>query len=219
MLSKIQHPWRFFSAFMYIPPILLTMFYAKYSRKFILIIIIFIIAYMRVPQLYGKNYVEHPETYYRRTVENLQMVVFNTIWSGLTEEYPVKEFKGEVIEGKGKIIERIEKNSRRRYKVVAEEKIRMADYTFYFPGWNVYIDGIKLSLRDVIWQDPDYRGVITYYVPKGKHNIYVVFESTKVRKAGYLVSIFSVGFLVIFVLLDRHIGLISGKALKRGQRK
>jgi len=202
MLSKIQHPWRFLSAFMFIPPILLAIFYTKYPRKSVLIILILVIVYMRIPQLYGKNYVEHPEVYYQHTDENLQMVVFNTIWSGLTEEYPVKELKGEIIDGEGQIAEREESNSRRRYRVVAEERIRMADYTFYFPGWNVYIDGEKLSLRDVIWQDPEYRGVITYYVPEGEHNIDVVFESTKVRKAGYLVSLVS-GVTLMAILVIR----------------
>jgi len=202
MLSKIQHPWRFLSAFMFIPPILLAIFYGKYPRKFVLIVFILLISYMRIPQLYGKNYVEHLESYYQQTDGNLQMVVFNTIWSGLAEEYPVKELKGEIIEGKGQIVEREEKNSRRRYRVVVKERIRMADYTFYFPGWNVYIDGKKLSLRDVIWQDPEYRGVITYYVSKGEHEIEVVFESTKVRNVGYLVTLVS-GVILMAILVIR----------------
>lgn len=204
-LSSIQHPWRMLSAFMFIPAILVAWFFdnKKSSRWMAWLGLLFValIIVMRVPQLYSKNGREYSSEEFVFTTENLSAVVLNTIWTGLSEEYPIKDSKGEIIEGKGQIIKREERNSSRRYKVLADEKIRMADYTFYFPGWNVYIDGEKLSLRDVIWQDPNYRGVITYYVSKGEHEIEVVFENTKVRMVGYIISLVSVVVLIAILII------------------
>ncbi|MBU1140365.1 MAG: hypothetical protein KKA76_15420, partial [Proteobacteria bacterium] len=74
------------------------------------------------------------------------------------------------------------------------------DNTFYFPGWSVYIDGKQ---TDIQYQDPDYRGIITFNVPMSQHNIEVKFGKTKVRKfADYI----SIGFLTI-----SFIGLIISR--------
>jgi hypothetical protein len=78
----------------------------------------------------------------------------------------------------------------------------MADYTFYFPGWRAYIDGRETTIQ---FQDPEYRGVITYYVPSGEHRIDLLFTDTKVRKFGIVISIFSiVSFFAILFFLNRY---------------
>jgi len=55
-------------------------------------------------------------------------------------------------------------------------RFRMIDYTFYFPGWKVFVDNKEVPIE---FQDPKYRGVITYGVPSGKHTILLKFTNTK----------------------------------------
>lgn len=65
--------------------------------------------------------------------------------------------------------------------------------TFYFPGWNVYIDG-KATNIDI----ESRTGAILFQVPAGQHEIRVKFEDTQVRK---FATYSSFGALVIFIYL------------------
>ena len=127
--------------------------------------------------------------------------MMNTIWIGKTEDYPTRTTQGKIIEGKGQITSEVIKNSERQYSVDASTSVKMLDYTFYFPGWTVYIDGQKTTIE---FQDPKYRGIITYNVPSGKHTILVKFEDTKIRLLGKVLTlIFSGVFILLFIFRKR----------------
>lgn len=197
-LGNIQHPWRMLSGFIFLPPIVFSFLidqYFKKQEKLIFIIIIIIFSFLRIPQLYGKNYQLIPKENYFFTKENLHAVILNTIWTGKAEDYPVKRIKGEIIEGEGKLkVEEI-KNNYRRYYLKAQTPVRLVDYTFYFPGWRVYANGKKIPVE---FQDPNYRGVITYKLDKGEYNILVKFEDTKPRFLGKFLSLLGISILILF---------------------
>lgn len=208
LLSEIQHPWRLLSAFIFFPPIILACLNEKINKKIFFYLIIIVICFTRFPQLYGKNYTFYPESYYFFTKENLHGNILNTVWTGPTEDYPVKNKKGEIIEGKGKILKSFIKNSERKYSVTAKDRVRMADYTFYFPGWHVFVDGKETEIQ---FQDPAYRGVITYYLPPGQHQVLVKFTDTKIRLLGKIIT--STSLLIFFLVF------IFKKKLKYGFKK
>jgi len=200
LLGNIQHNWRMFTSIVYIAPLILAFLYDSVSanKKSIFIVVVLLTLILRFPQLYGKNYMQETQNKYYWTKINLHGNIMNTIWTGPTEDYPVKKMKGEIIEGKGAIIKRNEHNSWREYEIQATSDVRMADYTFYFPGWKVYIDKKEVPIE---FQDMNYRGVITYKVPQGMHNIVVKFTETKIRLLGDFISLFSLiilGLLIIF---------------------
>ena len=192
MLGNIQHPWRMLSGIMYLAPIMLAVLVKGKNRALILIIILFFVI-IRFPQLYGKNYYQLPQSEYYRTLENLHGTILNTIWTSNTLDYPVKDHKGDIFRGDGKITSAQVQNGKRLYHVSAKSDLQMVDYTFYFPGWHAYVDGVK---TDIQFQDPAYRGVITYAVPKGDHDIRVVFEDTKIRMLGKMVTLIAAFILV-----------------------
>lgn len=205
ILSGIQRPWRMLSGLLFIPPILCAYFFNKISHLKIyygvLILFFVIVAFLRFPQLYGKNNTIYPQSHYYFTPENLHSTIMNIIWTGRTRDYPIKPEKPAIIEGRGKIEEAVIKNSSRHYQIDAQTSLRMVDYTFYFPGWNVYVDGVK---TDIQFQDPQYRGVITYNVPAGRHKVSLLFEYTKIMKIGVGVSIIGfLGFFSFFFLRKR----------------
>ncbi len=198
-LSNIQHQWRLFSAFIFIPPIILAYIVDRLNSRLLIYGLIVLICILRFPQLYGKNYTVYPESRYYFTSENLHGNVMNTIWTGPTQDYPIKIEKPEIIEGTGIITSKYVQNSLRRYKVNAETDIRMADYTFFFPGWRTYVDGKETEIQ---FQDPAYRGVITYNVPKGEHEVIVKFTDTKVRFVGKIISIASLLLLSTVIIIS-----------------
>lgn len=61
-------------------------------------------------------------------------------------------------------------------------RIRFNNY--YFPGWNLYIDG-KLTVID--FHNP--QGLITFVIPPGNHKINIKFEDTPIRKVGNILSL------------------------------
>lgn len=198
-LSNIQFPWRLFSALIFLPPIIFIYILKRINNAYLVVLFIFFIFLIRFPQLYGKNYILFPQTQYYFTPTNLHSVNMNTIWTGKTDEYPVKSKKPEIIEGKGKILVSEVHNSWRKYEIEAENKLRLVDYTFYFPGWAAYVDGKKTEIE---FQDMNYRGIITYFVPKGKHTVFLKFEDTKVRLFAKIISAISIVIFIISLFIE-----------------
>ncbi|MGB9707580.1 MAG: 6-pyruvoyl-tetrahydropterin synthase-related protein [Microgenomates group bacterium] len=206
LLGNVQHPWRMLSGFIFLPPIILGFFVdkalshlqnkAKLNIKLIIIHLLFvIISFSRIPQLYGKNYQLVPKENYFFTKENLHAVILNTIWTGKAEDYPVKKIKGEIVEGEGKLKVNEIKNNYRKYYLKAKTPVRLVDYTFYFPGWRVYANRKKIPIE---FQDPNYRGVITYKLDQGESEILVKFEETKARFLGKFLSLLGICSLILF---------------------
>ncbi len=207
MLSNIQFQWRMLSALTFFPPLILAYLVSKLKKDYILPVIIFLICIIAFPQLYGKNYTKNPLSSYYFTTHNVHSIMMNTIWTGKTDDYPVEKQKIGTISGIGTLSNIVVMNETRSYTVSAESPMRMVDYTFYFPGWTVTIDGQKSSIE---YQDPEYRGVITYNVPAGEHTVRLWYENTKVRQlATYLSFFFGFIFVLLIVMRKKLLLFIS----------
>ncbi|CAN5151103.1 hypothetical protein BH11PAT1_BH11PAT1_4050 [soil metagenome] len=197
-LSNIQHPWRMLSALIFIPPILLAILVAQLPQRVrigTIVSIIVVISFLRFPQIYTKNSMHITQADYYFTKDNVAAVVLNPIWTGLAEEYPRKPEKIGIIHGEGSISNKILKNSMRTFTINAKTPVELVDYTFYFPGWNVLVDNKPTTIE---YQNPNYRGVITYSVAQGTHVIKEQFQNTKIRSLGVGISVISL--LVFFIL-------------------
>jgi len=77
---------------------------------------------------------------------------------------------------------------------------QVSENTLYFPGWTVYIDGQKTTIT---FDDVSWRGVITYLVPQGTHNVKVIFEETKLRKTANTITIISLVIVLLLISLPK----------------
>ena len=50
------------------------------------------------------------------------------------------------------------------------------------------------------FQDQNYRGLITFYVDKGKHSVNIIYENTKIRKFADAISLVSLVVMGLFIL-------------------
>lgn len=212
LLGDIQFPWRLLASFVFFPPIIVAYLASKYNKSWIIIGIVGLFAVVRFPQLYGKNYTVYPSQYFQFTEYNLHSTNMNTIWTGETESYPIKKQKWEIMEGEGTVSPVKIQNSRREYQVNLSTDSKLVDYTFYFPGWHVYVDGIEIPIE---YQDPAQRGVITYSVPKGQHQVVLQFQDTKVRLLGKLVSAASIVVVILLFIFRKLITKIFLNPTKR----
>ncbi len=70
-----------------------------------------------------------------------------------------------------------------RFRVSSQTPFVLRPYTFYWPGWTAYVDGVKTPIEIA---DPD--GWITFWVPAGTHDVRLRLEDTPPRGLGWGVS-------------------------------
>ena len=127
------------------------------------------------------------------------------IWSeGPAKNYPKAPF--ELIDGKGQISEPYKKSIRHTFTINAQTPVRILDHTQYFPGWRVYVDGVKTPIE---FQDQKHRGLITFNVEAGMHKVVVIFGNSPTRTVGNSISLItlSVGVLLFLWTLKNKTSL------------
>lgn len=212
-LSNMQFPWRMLSTFIFIPPIILAYLMSKFPKKLWSIILglllIAIISWNRFAEVYGKNFTVFPQDHYYFTIDNLHTSNMNTIWTAKTTDYPVhQQDKVAILEGQASLSDIVIKNSKRTYKISAADNVRMIDYTFYYPGWKVFSDGKEVPIE---FQDINNKGVITYWLPAGNHEVEVVFTQTKTVLFANLLTIFGLIIIFLVVTMKKRINKLSVK--------
>lgn len=200
LFSQIQYPWRFLNVLQFIIPglfIFTTLVIPKLKNKIFLLFLLLLLFWFRLPEFYGKNYIVQPEHDYEFNIANLHSVNMNPIWTSNSEDYPVKIVQAEIIDGEGKIESMELKNASRTYIINAQSPVRVVDYTFYFSGWGVLLNNKPIPFE---FQDSLYRGVITFRIPPGTHEVIVAYRPTQVRLFGNYLTIFgtisSAAFLI-----------------------
>ena len=76
--------------------------------------------------------------------------------------------------------------------------------TFYFPGWNVSLDGKAVDVT------LDQYGAMRVFVPSGKHNLEVKFLDTPVRRISNIISLVA-WISVLFLFINKIKPHIRGK--------
>ena len=107
----------------------------------------------------------------------------------------VTRFDETSLPARAKIVEATYGSNKADLVIDTPAAFRARYMTFYFPGWQVTIDGQSV---DVGATDPE--GLITFSVPAGTHTISVRFGSTTIRTVVSLVSILSLAALSVLFL-------------------
>jgi hypothetical protein len=116
----------------------------------------------------------------------------NTVWMGKEpEDYPTKPV--EIAGDTAIITSQLLTSTKHEYTIETSSPTTVIDRTFFFPGWKLYVDGEESSIQ---FQDPSYQGLITFQVPKGKSDVVVVFEQSKIQQLGNIISITTLAILV-----------------------
>ena len=79
---------------------------------------------------------------------------------------------------------------------VFTKKATFVENTLFFPGWTLYDNGIDIT-KDIEYQDPSHKGLITFRLEKGTHKVELVFKNTKVRQVAEMVSLIGIICLLL----------------------
>ncbi|OGK54294.1 hypothetical protein A3H78_01360 [Candidatus Roizmanbacteria bacterium RIFCSPLOWO2_02_FULL_36_11] len=102
----------------------------------------------------------------------------------------------EIIDGKASSYIKLNLFTEKILLINAETDSTVRINTYYFPGWNAYLNNRKIRIYD----NNDYK-LITVKVPKGQHQLKVKFENTPVRTIGEFISL--IGLIVFLYLLGK----------------
>ncbi len=158
------------------------------------LVVISTVAYWKPPEGFDRineqEYWDYPlnTTYFGET---------DVIWSaGPASAYPKQRV--EVIDGNATVSRVTKKTQVHTFIVEATTDARLVDRTQYFPGWRVYVDGVKVPIQ---FQDQNWRGLITFNVPKGSHSVMVRFGESPVRWVANFISLLTALTLVVWLFM------------------
>ena len=195
LLQKFQFTWRFLSLAIFPPTVFIGAFIYLLPKKlklFVVCCLLFVVLLLNKNYWYAKNFIHEDDSFYTRiypgTTDTGELA---PRWSvRFMEEFPKAPM--EVIDGQATIEIVDRSTTRHEFKVIAEKPTRLVENTLYFPGWDVLVDGQPTAIQ---FQDPAYRGLMTFNISEGKHQIVVRFRETKFRLFANLISLAGVGFL------------------------
>jgi len=209
VLQKFQFPWRFMSVTVFSTAVLgglLVWIIPKRFKLPIVFCITVLVLFFNKDYWHTNGYLYKVDSFfsgiYNGTTDTGES---SPIWSVRFMEKRPKEHI-EVVSGQATIKELGRKSSVHVYEIDATEKSRMLENTLYFPGWDVLVDGRKVEIE---FQDPRHRGLMTFFVDKGKHTVYIKFGETKLRGFSNTISIVSlliVSFTTFIILWRKRLG-------------
>jgi len=206
ILQKFQFPWRFLSLSIFTASVFGAFAFQLIPKKREKTgIILFTVATLLITiQMWqAKAYVQKPELFYSGIYNGTTDTGESSpIWSvRFMEDKPKAHLEsiggGQVIVQEGKRTSTVH-----TYTVTALQRIQLRENTLYFPGWEILIDNKSVPPQ---FQDTHNRGVMTFFVDKGRHNLLLQFKETKLRLWSEVVSIISLFLLPVLGILRRRI--------------
>lgn len=205
LLQKFQFPWRLLFLTMFTSSTIGAIIFNSVQKKSQLAAFIFFVTFllMTTYQMWQpKSYLLKPEQFYTEVYNGTTDTGESSpIWSvRFMESRPKAPI--EIISGAGKIELREKTTTMHQYKLTLSQKSQLKENTLYFPGWHVFIDGKPTFIE---FQDTHNRGLITFWVDAGQHNVKILFEDTKLRTIADGISVISLFLIVILSILRKRI--------------
>lgn len=208
LLQKFQFPWRFLSLCVFVTALFgawIVSFIPKQHQTSAVIIILVSLLFFNKDYWHARTFLHKPELFftgiYNSTTDTGESA---PIWSVRFMEHQPRAHI-EVISGKVDVIQEAAHTSVfHSYVISTSSKIRLRENTLYFPGWSVTVDGIKVPIQ---FQDPQNRGVDTFFVAPGKHIVKLSFVETRLRLIADGISTVGLCLLAIFFILKKKLWL------------
>jgi len=203
ILQKFQFPWRFLAITVFLSALLSAVVVFVCPKKYQLLVIVLAV----LLTLFLNRTYWHPQGFVQQS-DHLFTGVYNgttdtgesaPIWSVRFMEKRAKDHLM-AINGKATIQEQKRTSTQHSYLVAVSNKTRFVENTLYFPGWRVLVDGNSVPIQ---FQDPRYRGIMTFMLEAGKHNVVVEFGETKLRLVSDALSLLSC-FTLLGILIFRR---------------
>lgn len=200
ILQKFQFPWRFLSLAIFPPAVLAGIFVSLFSGKkqvFVLLFLGSLVLWLNKDYWHAKGFFDKPESFYARIYEGTTDTGESSPrWSVRFMEKRSSEPLA-VIDGEAVVEQKKRLSNAHLYNVEAKVWTRFVENTLYFPGWEILVFPEKGQIDGngkvrVEFQDPNWRGLQTFYLQPGNYWILVHFAETKLRKLADTISLLAI---------------------------
>ncbi len=200
-LAFLQFPWRFLLLVAFAVSFLVGGIVCSFSNNLKLaivlgasfLIIIINIGYCRA-LAYEDLSIKNPRQYLYDSypMDNMEYLPKGVKLINFTSP----ENRLEITSGQGEVLSfKNDRDLNFTYKVQVKAPLTVLFHTYYFPGWEVYINQKRV---EKLIENPF--GLISFTIPQGEQSVQVVFRSTLVRTIGEMASlVFLIGGVVIFL--------------------
>jgi len=152
-----------------------------------------------IPMWRAREYKSYPEGYftgiYNGTTDTGES---SPVWSvRFMEQRP--ESVAYTMPPGGVIAQGARTTTLRTYQVSVTEPVRFVENTLYFPGWTVFVNGSPLENTRLIFQDPAFRGLMTFDLSPGNYDIRFEFGETRLRRISDYISLVSLAVFVVTI--------------------
>lgn len=206
----VDFPWKMLGPAIFWGSILLSLLISNMKFKFkhvVFTLFIFLIFYANRNHIRVNKYISFdiPQAAYIEKSTNTEdeylpkWLALSYFTGGFKTEFFEKN-GAKIISSKGKIEKVKDKNQNFSYIFVGP-KVQQTVRKFYFPGWNVYVNGKKIQFAHE-------NGFFTFWVPKGQSKIEIRYDGTKLVQICNLVS------FATFIAASIYLGVYFFLALK-----
>ena len=200
LMQKFQFAWRFMSVSIFIPAIFLgglVSILPKRLQLYFLILSVLTAIGLNFGYWQPKDYLHKEESFYTgqypgTTDTGESAPVWSVRFMEVFPEAPLQIIDGEAWVENGRRL-----FNQRQYRLTAKTPVRLVENTLYFPGWKISADGQPVEIQ---YQDPAYRGLMTFNLSEGEHLVKVHFGETKFRQLANLVSVLSLATVLLLGL-------------------
>lgn len=202
LLQKFQFPWRLMSVTVFIISVLgafVVYITPGKTRIRTALILCAVSVLATIPMWRAREYKSYPEGYftgiYNGTTDTGES---SPVWSvRFMEQRP--ESVAYTMPPGGVIAQGARTTTLRTYQVSVTEPVRFVENTLYFPGWTVFVNGSPLENTRLIFQDPAFRGLMTFDLSPGNYDIRFEFGETRLRRISDYISLVSLAVFVVTI--------------------
>lgn len=198
LLQNFQFPWRFLAIPVFTLSLLAALLVSRLVGlyKYLVVALVALsVLFLSKDYMHAKSYEVMPESFftgiYSRTTDTGES---SPIWSVRFMEQGYGKPLVDLVDNAVIVVQK-RTPTVHTYTVSTNEQVRMLENTLYFPGWSVVVDGKSV---DVQFQDPKYRGLITFFVPSGTHTVSILYHESKLRVIGDTLSLIGLGGFLLY---------------------
>lgn len=194
LLSMFEFPWRFTAISGISVAIISALLLQKVNRIYVTYGLALVLLVTSIQFVKTSGFERKPDSYYLSYEGSTDFGAATPVWTA-GDPFTYPRHPVETI-GEGTVTNYRKESARHSFDITAAEDVTIIDNTLYFPGWKVFVDGVKTPIE---FQNVNHRGLITFAVPSGSHSIDVVFTESPVRFVSDLIS--ATGIIAIILLL------------------
>lgn len=198
LLSEINYPWTLLSQLTFVASLLAGFVIIQMKDNLKPAVGVFLVSltiFLVLPNAHPKEYVNRGDEFYiTNDATTTSSREYTPLWM---KEFPLGRPEKKVESMSAEITDVVYDSKHIVFNTVANSESVVRINTVYYPGWNVFIDGIQTNISYT-----NQKGVMEVTVPSGSHNIEAKFSETPLRLIANTISLLSVLLLIISLFIS-----------------